>query len=447
MRLARISLGRVTSASAFDTLLALLAAFAWHLVALLIAFLSLLGHVPYKSTDLQTALGWEYRTGSEVIAKNAFLLFVLLAVEWMLAYLLWVGVRSRQPHATTANYYFVCLWRACVLGTIVLPTLVAASLYMFNVPYVGLVIGVLYLIIAPAGLAPRILPTRQPWRPVCPECGHTVAYAVLPRCTECGEPYPSADRFYRRWAIPRVPWERTTRSWFFAYIQTMFMIVFRPGAAAWRLGTPARMDRAVWWAIAHPAIPLCVIAALLLVANARMSSVQTWAGVYPGGIVPADPPNVGSATSMILRLVAWTIAAIFYPVSIGLLLVAGVSKIQPAARRAMYKWTLYASALPIAILIGVIGVGLSLWVGYVLNVRVISARQVPSVVFSLFNTPKVVLLLVTAVYAIWWSIGLASQPYARRRGFVVFLLALAAYAATWWLALLALNTRGFGSLL
>ena len=78
------------------------------------------------------------------------------------------------------------------------------------------------------------------WRPVCPDCGYSLRGATSDRCPECGVPYPTTARTYRRWAVRRLPWDRLHRgSLLIAYFKSPFS---RADHRALRTGYNAKPD-------------------------------------------------------------------------------------------------------------------------------------------------------------------------------------------------------------
>lgn len=150
------------------------------------------------------------------------------------------------------------------------------------------------LIVLSAGLAARVLKTPCRWKPVCPECGHTVLRAVVPRCSECGEPHPNSDSYYRRWANRRLAWDQKKRTLLFAYFTTVFCIVFRPGYAARHLSMPDRFGRAVRWVIGHLLIPTALVIGLLGCLWLLLPFLWKIQAVPIAGSTPADTPQSAS---------------------------------------------------------------------------------------------------------------------------------------------------------
>ncbi|MBI5864473.1 MAG: hypothetical protein HZB38_08195 [Planctomycetes bacterium] len=348
--------------------------------------------------------------------KNPLMDGLVMIVIGVVAFLIWRISRLRQPIAVSPEW-FVRSWAwSTLLGVFLTPALLGLAWWVVGHPLVAVPFLLLYAVAAPAALAPRVLPTAQRWRPVCPECGHSAAFAVEPRCTECGEPFPCADRFYRRWAIPRLPWERRRRSMLVAYFQTLFFILFRPGQAAWRLANPDRFGRATIWFVGHVAVLIAVIsfAGWLATVFGENPNEQ----ILKIGITPVSTRVRWDVLATAEWGAVWALAAVVIPVMLGLGVARALPAITPDTRSGIIKWTLYSSVIPM------LATGLllcrALWrtfqgPSFLLPKWSVTERALVSMTAN-FNpvsiplNPSQCLGTVVILFAAWWAIGVANQP-------------------------------------
>lgn len=448
-RLEQQDIANVTSARAFA---ALISAIVCHAVILALFLPAQIDDTVDDDPNqlsmvrfIASARGDENRPqiGSTVIA-----LPVLMAG----AYSLWALVRYRYSASLSWRLFCLCWLRASLLGLIVAPAACLLTRWAFGSVEMGFAAVAAYLLIAPAALSPRILPTRQFWRPVCPECGHSVAYSRSPRCNECGEAYPSSDPYYRRWAIHRLLWDQKRRSIVPAYLMTTLWLAFRPSRAAWRLANPDRLGRPARWMLAHALAPLLFWGLMLLSIGVRESYWPIDESDTRGGLIvaadPRRPPALNNAFWGAESVLGWTFAISLFPVALGVALSFATPFVQPAARYGMAKWSLYATSLPVLIALAVVAYTLIPFVvglgfkGYrfasLLTFLAVIQIMAPWPAFAGKGIQPYV-----AIYAVWWAIGYASQPYLRRRGFLVFLLALGAYLLTWKSVAMLFDLGGF----
>ena len=263
------------------------------------------------------------------------------------------------------------------------------------------------------------------------------------RCPECGQPFPTQSRVYRRWAWRRLTWDRASRgSLFFAYIKTMLAIVFTPRRAARGLLLPDHYPRAIRWGVLH--IVLTALLGLALGSDLyftlfAVNTIDDVQGVWSQFERP--PPTVSTVALWATQsLVAWLVAIGVLPL-LGILLGVSVPGRHAAAKRGMAKWSLYASPIPLLVLVGAaVANG---WHG--LLFRGIGWW---SLLLRYSLPAPALLLLVAAAYAVWWALGAAGHPYLRRRGIGVFVVHVALYLVTWLLVTgLLFNPDGLRALL
>lgn len=408
--------------------------------------LSMLVNAELYHSDVLNLLGRNWRGRDDVITKNILLLALGVLLNFLVAFGCWRAARWRQPHAREIRWFFVCWWRSCIFGTLFMPAMFFLAWLVFDDPRYGLFVWPAYLALGPALISPRVLPTRQRWRPVCPECGHTVAYAVEPRCSECGAGYPTQRPFYRRWAIRRLPWEQRQRAIPTAYLSTLLLIIFRPRQAAWRLANPDRMGRAVRWFVGHV---LAGPVLLILISPLAWVFVTTLLGPRQpdpwaaAGIKLADEYDWNLVDEIAPRVAAWLVV-FTYPVLLGVVLSYAHPWSHPATRRAMMKWSLYAGVVMVVLALLAFGAAL-----YVMLATTAGFAQSWLSFPTGFRWPAshVVIRGLTLFYAAWWAIGMGVQPWQRSRGFAVFAVAFVLFVIVWRLSLWLFNTQGFEVLL
>jgi hypothetical protein len=356
---------------------------------------------------------------------------LLPVVEGVLAYLPYRVVTRRTRFSFA---HFVMLWwRSWLWGTLVVP---AGSVVLcllppwLREPASGLALGT-YVLLAPAGFAQRDLrrgPRLARWRPVCPECGYSLRRLLAARCPECGQPFPTPNHTFRRWAWRRAPWDRVRRdSLLFAYVKTLFLILLRPATAARGLLIPNRYPRALRWAVAHLLLAGVLYTAVGSERFFLIHLVGRFTDTFRGFERPGKraPPADAVAAWAVQSLSAWVIALGTLPllgVGLGMVLPGR----HPAAKRGVAKWSLYVTIVPLLLLL----IGSLVWRLYVwrssgpwfiwwqmLLTNPLPAGQAP--------------IAMAGLYGIWWACGVAANPYLRRRGLDVFVVNAAAYCVAW----------------
>lgn len=248
------------------------------------------------------------------------------------------------------------------------------------------------------------------WRPVCPECGYSLRGSTGDRCPECGQPFPTSERFFRRWACRRLPWDRfDRRGRVRALVASVLWIIVTPTRAACGLSIPDRWGRAATWCAAWILVGSVAAATLGTHRNAIASVVWPDSGLlaYPDfWQVMWGPPRWRAL--WIAQSAATHAAHMALVVAIGI----AVSLLQPwrhaAARRAGVKWSLYASAvMPLAVVA---------FVGAQAIAVVRAGSPAAAAALSQLRTASPMPLeIVVVAYLIWWSIGMAAGMFARSR--------------------------------
>jgi len=434
--LAGILLARPTVAGPSVTALHLLLVLLWHplIIALVQDLPGDLGRwmsaspsnirvAQYPYVDFQTLAAAVYARGPAAIELAVT---VAVACEGVLAY---IGVRivARRRRAPFA-LFVRAWWRACVYGIVLIPVALAlfsTSSAVLSPSLCGLLVAT-YFLVLPALLADGELRPRwhmPRWRPVCPECAYSLRRLALPRCPECGHALPVETRTFRRWAHPRLAWDRATRRGLPAtHIRTLLTIIVCPCRAARGLLLPDRYGRAVRWCVAH-------LLLLALAGTAFGSHGFFWqhalAKWYASGPTPDDQYEAGMtpavmATWAAQSLLTWIIMLGTLP-ALGVALGVIWPGRHPAARRAIAKWSLYATTVLVLAFLGANAGPLANWC------RAQFAASGPMIFHP--KTPPA--LVVVLLYALWWARGVAANPYLRRRGVWVFLGNAALYLAAW----------------
>jgi len=354
-----------------------------------------------------------------------------LGAEGSLAFLLyWIAVGRRR--ASSAS--FVRLWwQTCLLGTLALPLasyldgrLRAADMIVAG----GLAVA--WLLAGPALLGSEEKRRHRPcrWRPVCPECGYSLRRAVSDRCPECGEPFPTTSRVYRRWAVRRLPWERRNRgSLLFAYINTVLLIVFCPCRASRGLVTPDHHGRPVRWAVGH-----LLLAALLGTVAGSELIYPTWFTELFAPVVPR-PGTVWENGATHARFVlwiaqsflAWLIVMAPLP-ALGVALGAAVPGRHPAAKRAIARWSLYGAVLVLPLHVAHCTAKLAVWASATGSTGLMLAFTGISRPFLAPSCPPTFLAV---LYGLWWARGVSATPYLSQRRLPVFAAHAALFICVW----------------
>ncbi len=440
--LAGILLARPTVIGPWVTVLHLILVLLWHpfIIALvqdlpddLVWWMSASPTSPrvaqWTYVDLQTLAAAVYARGPAAIELAVT---TAVACEGVLAY---IGVRIVARRRRTPFALFVrAWWRACLYGIVLIPVALAlfgTSSAVLSPSLCGLLLGTYFLvlpaILADAELHPRWRMAR--WRPVCPECGYSLRRLALPRCPECGRALPVATHAYRRWARPRLAWDRATRGGLPAtYVRTLLTIIVCPCRAARGLLLPDRYARAVRWCVAH-------VLLLALIGTAFGSHGFFWQHAltkwYASGPTPDDQYEAGMTAGV---LATWAVQSLLtWIIMLGTLPALGVAlgviwpARHPAARRAIAKWSLYATTVLVLAFLGANAGPLANWC------RAQFAASGPMIFHP--KTPPA--LVVVLLYALWWARGVAANPYLRRRGVWVFFGHAALYLAVWRLLIVA----------
>jgi len=261
------------------------------------------------------------------------------------------------------------------------------------------------------------------WRPVCPECGYSLRGLTSDRCPECGEPFPTTQRTFRRWALRRIPWDRRHRSSLVrAYFATVFLIVFCPWKAARGLVIPDRWGRAVRWAMGHTFIA-GVLASFLggrhvgahWIGRLLDSQAKIWNPELL--VVPVERSLTWAAQGIF----AWWLVFLLPPL-MGIALRYAVPVRHPAVRWSGVKWALYSTA--------VLPAGVAIWSALVL---VSNAGKSYADLFlnDLSSFPHLPPAAYAGVYIACFATGIAVSPFGNLRGTRVFLRWAVGLALVW----------------
>jgi hypothetical protein len=328
-------------------------------------------------------------------------------------------------------------WGTCLRGTALVPVgvIALAGWHSDLGDMVAAPALALYLLTMPIWLAyrethPRLRQRLARWRPVCPECGYSLRRLALPRCPECGHALPVATRTYRRWARPRLAWDRATRGGLPAtYIRTLLTIIVCPCRAARGLLLPDRYARAVRWCVTH-------LLLLALIGTALGSEGSFWR--YPvmkwraSGPQPWDQNEAGITTGVVATwvtqsLLAWIIMLATLP-ALGVALGVLWPGRHPAARRAIAKWSLYATTVLVLAFVAANAWSLIHW----WQSQAGAPGRIP---LNPAAPPPIILAL---FYAFCWARGVAANLYLQHRGVWVFLGNAVLYLVVWLLLIVVL---------
>jgi len=267
------------------------------------------------------------------------------------------------------------------------------------------------------------------WQPVCPECAYRLRGCTGTRCPECGTPFPTGNRFFRRWAFQRLPWDRQRRDSLPGdYIRTLWTLLARPAKASAGLTHPDRWGRAVRWALVHILITACGAALL-----GRQQYFIRHAAAIAWESPQENPFDYHISTMSTVRLLrwyglnvsAWIVALALIP-ALGALLSVGIPFRHRATRYGGVKLSLYLTAvIPVILAIG--------WLYHLpihpllTQLAVLGDIQLPSSLPS----PLTKVSLSAACFAVWWAIGVSGNPFNRRRGWRPIIVNLGLFVAAW----------------
>lgn len=367
----------------------------------------------------------------ELIAFRAVLFAT--AVQGAAAYMILRQVERRgsAPVSLLARNW----WRTCLWGTaLAVPgTFLAAAIDFGIGPSWHTVITALVFFMAllagPAALArmDRAPRRRSRWRPVCPECGYSLHRLREERCPECGAPFPTRTRVFRRWAVQRLLWDRVERgNLLFAYVKTVFTILLCPDRAARGVANPDRFARAARWAGVHAS----VLALLAVAVAADLYWPRELAAHLFGSPVgqlfwESEQPAAGRLLLWASQsLVAWLLVVAALPLLGVFLCAVGVAR-HRAAQLSLAKWSLYATMVVVPAFAASYVVQLA-WFWH------LAMRQ--GAFPSLWQTPPLAcqpLPLLVLAYGVWWALGVAVNPYMRTRGNRVFLRCTTVFLLAW----------------
>ncbi len=244
------------------------------------------------------------------------------------------------------------------------------------------------------------------WRPVCPDCGYSLRGSTSDRCPECGVPYPTTARTYRRWAIRRLPWDRLNRGiLLIAYLKSLFLILITPCWAGRHLAQPDRWGRAIRWAVVHCVI--LAIAATMLCYDCTFS-MWIWRRFVPDPLFhPLFYMQVPAPASRILvwslqSLVAWFVFLASVPAT-GVALTLLWPRRHRAWKATAAKWSLYATAALVP--------ALAAWYGYYLVFPPLSPPPGGITIYTLGPPPDMPAWFAAIVYATIWTLGVMRNTY------------------------------------
>ena len=267
------------------------------------------------------------------------------------------------------------------------------------------------------------------WQPVCPECAYRLRGCTGTRCPECGTPFPTGNRFFRRWAFQRLPWDRGRRDSLPGdYIRSLWTLLARPATASTGLTHPDRWARAVRWSLVHILITACGAALLSHKQYLIREAVELVR--EPPAPHPADSHYIVASPIRLLRwftlsVSAWIVALTLIP-ALGALLSVGIPFRHRATRYGGVKLSLYLTAVvPVILAIG--------WLYHLSIHPLLMQLAIPGDVKlpSTLPSPLTKVSLSAACFAVWWAIGVSGNPFNRRRGWRPIVVNLGLFVAAW----------------
>lgn len=359
-------------------------------------------------------------------------------IFFALSYVIWRIECARRTIAAPADWFIYCTAWSCALGTIFLPPLLAL---IRDAGFAGRLEWPMFLtfaLFAPAALAPLLLRARSRWRPVCPECGYSLSRTRAARCSECGEPFPTDRRRYRRWAIQRLPWDRRHRWLPTAYASTLLAILFRPWHSAPRLAHPDRSGRAVRWILGHAALALALVLLLPLIREGivPMFAPARRAVQIEDFVTLADRSDEVLLYHRVLWhgqwTAAWLLTVVGFPVALCSWLAFAWPGISTAARVGLVKWTLYSAVVPFLVfLFAVCMPEFIVATGIQTRVRMSIITALLRIKIAVDQNPHFYVNASLLLFALAWASGVASLQWLPRRGPIAFGLALLTFLAAW----------------
>ena len=337
-----------------------------------------------------------------------------------------VARRERDP----SPLFIRACWRTCYIGLFVIPAGALAAECLNSLQWINEGVWILWVLLAYWLLAPALFARDElrrrtvrlaRWRPACPECGYNLRKLAENRCPECGEPFLTTQRAYRRWARPRLLWDRRLRgSGWSAYLKSVLLLIFRPGLAADGLILPDRNGRATRWCLAH--VLLLSIAAVVTRSQYSLRELLGLLFEPADGIMAVQGVSAARYWIWLTQsLCAWLIALSLLPA-----LGAGLAYALPGqpriARRGFVKWSLYAVAPAALLAAGGFIVHLSFFVG--------PFNFSNPLLLRLVERPPTFFVIVL-LYAFWWARGVTANPYSQRTGFEWWILHFVIYIAAW----------------
>src|SRR5262245_14060681 len=157
------SLSKKVDARPTAAIAAGLAAILWHVLLAILLCLWQFEEVPLYETAVLNALDWRWQNQYDALEKNLFLAGLGLLSIFVVAYVIWRVARFRQPRAVTLPWFLLCWWQSCLLGTLAIPAGILLAWWALGYAEYGLVFVLPYILFGPAAIAPRVIPTLQPW--------------------------------------------------------------------------------------------------------------------------------------------------------------------------------------------------------------------------------------------------------------------------------------------
>ena len=405
----------------------------WHFIVFLSTVVFVDWWLGYGATDnggpIPQPFDWNRVREEWLHPFLAAVLLPVVVVEGLVGWLIF-GLVTRR-HGLSSRVFIRTWWRACGWGTVIIPSLsfmIAYTSMSYDIGMNGILLGPVFLILGPAWLVrDELKPHRSVrWQPECPECGYSLRGLTELRCPECGAGFPIDIRTSRRWAVRRLPWDRTHRgARLFAYLKSLARVAFMPASAARSVAVPDRWMRCGLWASGH--LMLAVIAAVLL---ANGHEYVRWVAdrIWPSAFRPphlfdfTDPPLDRVAIWSIQSFILWALA-FAVPAVIGCLLSLGIPGRHRAAKLGGLKWSLYL--VPLFLL------ALASWYGFYVVFPPKAQATFPMTLAYKLPPPEVPMWLLVGPYGIWWAIGMAANQYSRTHKRTATTVYAAVFFGTW----------------
>jgi hypothetical protein len=381
-------------------------------------------HPPFTSWQVS-----ESPRRPELLAILGFLVIVL--IEGLLTRTLYRAARRNAAGEEEWIAHWAKCWLWVLLAAFVLGPLTIR-------PGLGDIDQLAPLICAFVVVGPTVMAgkRRRParWRPVCPDCGHSVRRVARLICNECGARVEFTPNEWRRSAVLRLAWDRRPiGGWISAYVRTLLAMLLTPGQAGERIAADDRWRRAWSWAGLNW---LVIFTAVVAVEGIHQLITYLFTPPAPPDLLIVEIPELEAASWRYFQSVithaamkkAFFMLATMAGVALAAALLWADPRLDRRTRRLAWKWTLYCA-------------GLLPWFGVfaILADNVVTGGK-NSWALSGWTPYWVPGLLLP--FLVVWSLGLRRLFVRQARLREDWLVRTAVYAGVWWAMVLFVAPPG-----